>query len=124
MAGDKAVGVSTAAEQFLAGETVVIAGVLSSQFEYCLNFDLGLTEEGVAFGKDLVDVPSTLLRKPYVGRPEKLRGAIVAVGHDVNAISLLAVGQRVTKLVSFPNIKARFELKGRYSARDIPWAGV
>jgi len=124
MAGDKVVGASTSAGQFLADETIVAAGALSSRFEGCLNLDLGLKEERVAAGDDLVDVPFTPFGKPYVGRPEGIDGAIVAVGHDVDAICALGVGQIVAELVSSPSMGAGFTLKKGITARDIPWAGV
>jgi len=124
MAGDKVVGVSTKAGQFLADETVVAAGVLSSRFEGSLNLDLGLKEERVGAGDDLVDVPVTPIGKPYVGRPEDVKGAIVAVGHDVNAICALGVGQIVADLVSIPGAGAGYELRQKIPVQEIPWAGV
>ena len=124
MTGNRVVGVSSSAGQFLADEVVVAAGVLSSRFETCLNLDLGLKEERVAAGDDLVDVPVTPSGKPYVGRPEKVKGAIVAVGHDVNAICALGVGQIVADLVSTPSDGVGYELRHIMPPQEIPWAGV
>lgn len=124
MADNKVLGVSTSAGQFLADETVVAAGGLSSRFEGCLGLDLGLKEERVAVGDDLVDVPVTPFGKPYVGRPEEVKGAIVAIGHDVNALCALAVGQMVADLVCFPGARAGYVLRQKIAAQDIPWAGI
>jgi len=124
MADDKVVGASTPVGQFLADETIIAAGVLSSKFEGCLNLDLRFKEERIAAGDDLVDVPVTPYGKPYLGRPEGINGAIVAVGHDVDAICAIGVGQIVADLVSSPVAGEGFTLKKRITARDIPWAGV
>lgn len=124
VSGDKVVGVSTPVGQFLADETVVAAGVLSSRFEGCLGLNLALKEERIAAGDDLVDVPITPTGEPYLGRPEGISGAIVAVGHDMNAISALGVGQLVADLVSQPHGRPVYELRQNLAAEEIPWPGV
>lgn len=122
VAGDKVVGVSTPAGQFLADETVVAAGVMSSRFEGPLGLQLALKEDQMAAGDDLVNVPITPTGKPYVCRPEGIMGSIVAVGHEVDAISALGVGQLVAELVSRPEVKPCYEL--HVKAMEIPWPGV
>ncbi|MNM33752.1 D-amino acid dehydrogenase small subunit [compost metagenome] len=123
VSGSKVVGVTTSAGQFLADETVVAAGVLSARFEECLGLDLKLKEERVAAGDDAVNVPITPLGKPYVVRPEGISGAIMAVGHDVNAICALAVGRQVADLVSSPVPGSTHEPGVKMAAQEIPWAG-
>ncbi|MDD2130848.1 FAD-binding oxidoreductase [Pseudomonas sp. 17391] len=124
VSGGKVVGVSTTGGQFLADETVIAAGVLSARFEGCLGLDLKLKEERVAAGDDMVNVPITPLGKPYVVRPAGKPGAIMAVGHDVNAICALAVGRQVAELVSCPVAGSGFEPGVKMPAQEIPWAGV
>lgn len=98
--------------------------MLSARFEGCLDLDLKLTEERVAAGDDVVNVPITPLGKPYVMRPAGKSGAIMAVGHDVNAICALAVGRQVADLVSCPVAGSSFEPGVKMAAQEIPWAGV
>jgi flavin-dependent dehydrogenase len=122
--GDTVVGVATSAGQFLADETVIAAGALSSRFEGSLGLNLGLREEQVAAGDDEVHVPITPIGKPYVGRPEGIMGAVVAVGHDVSAICVLGVGQLVADMVAYPDVMHRCNLRQEIVAQEIPWAGV
>ena len=122
VSGNKVVGVSTPAGQFLADETIVAAGVMSSRFEGPLGLQLALKEDRMAAGDDLVNVPITPTGKPYVCRPRGIMGSIVAVGHKVDAICALGVGQQVAELVSRPEAKPCYEL--HVEPMDIPWPGV
>lgn len=122
--GDMVVGVATSAGQFLADETVIAAGALSSRFEGSLGLNLGLKEERVTAGDDEVNVPITPIGKPYLGRPEDVTGAVVAVGHGVSAICALGVGRLVADVVAYPNAIYRYDLGQEIIAQEIPWAGV
>jgi hypothetical protein len=101
------VGVNTNKGQFLGDEVVISSATLSSKFEFQYNLDFGPqhyqivsasnSEKNMAW--DSRCVTSEL---SYVGRPDELSGAIVALGLAVSPQLAFMVGEKVAKMVSRP----------------------
>ncbi|WP_202883595.1 NAD(P)/FAD-dependent oxidoreductase [Pseudomonas taiwanensis] len=108
----KVVGCHTSWGILLADEVVVSAGIgglpLLSSLGVVLPVIEGVNRLGASRARSDVPgvfsgtVPLTPDGRPYLGRPKGIDGLIVAVGHDVNPVAALAVGEAIEQLITDP----------------------
>lgn len=103
----KVVGVATNQGQFLGDEVVIASASLSSKFELQRNLDFGPQHYAIVKACSLpehsaCDSRSVRSELSYVGRPNEISGAIVALGLAVSPQLAFMVAENVAKMVSRP----------------------